>query len=184
MQVSKKAGFSRQKLKIAASQQDDLCRAIFASAVSMYAPEMLILLDETGSDRRDSIRQNGHSVRGKPLVSSKFLSRGVRINTIAYMSVIGMLDSKTYRHTVDGDTFYTFVQSSLLPHLMLFDGYNRHSVVIMDNCSVHHVNGIQKMIEEMGAIVHFLPPYRPDFNPIEEAFSKSKSSFTSTGYRG
>ena len=76
-------------------------------------------------------------------------------------------------------------QSSLLPHLMLFDGYNRHSVVIMDNCSVHHVNGIQKMIEEMGAIVHFLPPYRPDFNPIEDrGLFKSKSSFTSTGYRG
>ena len=48
-----KSGFTRQKLKIAASQRDDLVRANFASEVSMYNPEMLIFLDESGSDRRN-----------------------------------------------------------------------------------------------------------------------------------
>ena len=58
---------------------------------------------------------------------------------------------------------------------MPFDGYNPHSIVIMDNCSIHHVLGIKEMIEETGALLLFLPPYCPDFNPIEEAFSKVKS---------
>jgi len=51
-----------------------------------------------------------------------------------------------------------------------------HSVVVMDNCSIHHISEIVQMIEEVGAIVHFLPPYSPDLMPIEMAFSKVKTS--------
>ena len=51
-----KIGFTRQKLKIAALQRDDFLRSQFVSDVSMYEPEMLIFLDESGSDRWDSIR--------------------------------------------------------------------------------------------------------------------------------
>ena len=57
---------------------------------------------------------------------------------------------------------------------MPFDGYNPHSIVVIDNCSIHHVQGIKTMIEEVGALLLFLPPYSPDLNPIEEAFSKVK----------
>ena len=46
----------------------------------------------------------------------------------------------------------------------------------MDNCSIHHVSEIIQMIEEVGSIAHFLPPYSLDFMPIELAFSKVKSS--------
>ena len=41
--------------------------------------------------------------------------------------------------TTDGDTFYDFVQEHLLPHLLPFDGVNPHSVVVLDNCSIHHI---------------------------------------------
>ncbi len=46
----------------------------------------------------------------------------------------------------------------------------------MDNCSVHHVTGVASVIREMGSLVHYLPPYSPDYNPIEMLFSKVKSS--------
>ena len=55
------------------------------------------------------------------------------------MSSAGLLDVKTARETTNGDTFYDFVQTHLLPHLMPFDGRNTHSVVVMDICSIHHV---------------------------------------------
>ena len=64
---------------------------------------------------------------------------------------------------------------------MPFDGHNPHSVVILDNCSIHHMEEIVRMIEEIGAIVHFLPPYSLDFNPIEEAFSKVKATLKLLG---
>ena len=69
-------GFTRQRLRIAASQRDDFLRAQFVSDVSIYKPEMLIFVDEAGSDRCDCIRKYGYSVRGKPLVSHRFLIRG------------------------------------------------------------------------------------------------------------
>ncbi len=55
---------------------------------------------------------------------------------------------------------------------MPFDGNNPHSVVILDNCSIHHVEGITEMMQEVGALVQFLHPYSPNYNPIEEAFQK------------
>ena len=57
---------------------------------------------------------------------------------------------------------------------------NPHSVIILDNCSIHHASGIVHTIEEVGALVHFLPPYSPDFNPIKEAFSKVKTVLKTT----
>ena len=59
---------------------------------------------------------------------------------------------------------------------MPFNGENPHSVVIMDNCLSHHINEIVPMIQDVGAIVYFLPPYSPDFMPIELAFSKVKTT--------
>ena len=167
-----RSGFSHQKLRIVAIKRDDFLRSQFILDVSIYEPEMLIFLDETGSDRRNTIRRHGYSLQGKPLVSHELLVRGERISAIAFMS---MLNCKTVKHSVNGETFYDFIQTALLPHLMTFNGTNPHSVVIMDNCSIHHVDAVIRMIHEVGALVHFLPPYSPDYNPIEEAFSKMKT---------
>ena len=49
---------------------------------------------------------------------------------------------------------------------------NPHSIIILDNSSIHHVDGIADMIQEVGALVMYLPPYSPCYNPIEELFSK------------
>ena len=56
-----------------------------------------------------------------------------------------------------------------------FNWSNYHSVVIMDNASIHHVYGVVDLIESQGARLIFFPPYSPDLNPLEEFFSKVKS---------
>ena len=58
---------------------------------------------------------------------------------------------------------------------MPFNGKNPHSVVMIDNASIHHVDGIKDLITGVGALLVFLPPYSPDYNPIEETFSKVKT---------
>ena len=88
--------------------------------------------------------------------------RGERISAVACMSCTGLFDVIMVRGT--GDTFYSFVQTHLIPHLLPFDGKNPHSVVVMDNCSIHHVQQVITSIQDVGALVHFLPPYSPDFN--------------------
>lgn len=90
------------------------------------------------------------------------------------MSLASLLDVKTINGTSDGDVFYNFVHTHLLPHLMPFNGTNPHLVVILDNCSIHHVPEVAKSIQDVGALLIYLPPYSPDLNPIEELFSKVK----------
>ena len=46
----------------------------------------------------------------------------------------------------------------------------------MDNCTIHHTSEIDELLKETGMLIHWLPPYSPDMNPIEEAFSKAKAT--------
>lgn len=56
-----------------------------------------------------------------------------------------------------------------------FDGSSSNSVLIMDNCSIHHVSKLKELVRQSGIVLLFLPPYSPDLNPIEEAFSYIKN---------
>lgn len=65
---------------------------------------------------------------------------------------------------------------------MQFDGFiNQHSVVILDNASIHHVDCVVDTILSIGALVRFLPAYSPDMNPIEEVFSYVKQYTQANG---
>ena len=173
------SGLTRQKMITTASQRDELLREQFISDVSVYNPDMLVFIDETGADRRNLLRSHGYSIRGKPLRNHTLLVRGERVSAVACISIAGLLDVKTVTGNTDGDTFYDFVQAHLLPILQPYNGSNPHSVVIMDNCSIHHVPEVVKSITDVGALVHFLPPYSPDLAPIEETFSKVKTTLKS-----
>lgn len=170
----RKNNFSRQKLQLVATQRNEEIRAEFVSDASIYQQQMLLFIDETGMDRRDTIRKYGYSVRGHTPRSHKLLYRGKRVSAITVMSCEGILDVQLEHDSVDGETFLKFVEKNLLPLLMPFNGTNPNSIVIMDNAAIHHVEGVVDMVNEIGAIVHFLPPYSPDYAPIEECFSKVK----------
>ena len=155
----RKSNFTRPKLEVIAKQRDEDLRADYSIDVSLHKPEMLVFVDETGSDYRDSLRKYGYSMRGQPPKSIKLFVRGERISVIAAMSSGGVEALKVVRGTVDGDTFLEFIQRDLLPVLLPFDGRNSNSVVIMDNASVHHVAGVESIVTGVGALVHYLPPY-------------------------
>jgi len=101
-------------------------------------------------------------------------SRGQHASAIAAMSTEGILDCYTVTGSVNSSKCVDFVQQALLPQLQPFDGVNAHTVVVLDNAAIHHVDGVVDLIESTGALAIFLPPYSPDLNPIEEAFSKLK----------
>ena len=70
---------------------------------------------------------------------------------------------------MDADAFRAYVTRILVPELRPGD------VVIMDNLPTHKVDGVRRAIEAAGASLLYLPPYSPDFNPIEKAFAKLKA---------
>ena len=65
--------------------------------------------------------------------------RGKRVSGLALISFNGLLDVKIENNTINADSFYDFVQKYALPQLMPFNSQNSHTVIIMDNCAIHHV---------------------------------------------
>lgn len=171
----RKSNFSRKKLQLVAAQQDIEIRTQYTSDVSVYSQHNLIFLDETGCDRRDAIRKYGYGLRGKPSKCQKLLVRGERISVIAAMTSSCVLDIKIVKGGVKGSDFIDFINFNLLPHMLAFNGSNPNSVIILDNCSIHHVSGAVQSMVQNESLVQFLPPYSPDYNPIELLFSKVKS---------
>ena len=76
--------------------------------------------------------------------------------------------------SVDSQVFYDFIRGDLIPQMNPFDGSSPKSIVIMDNCAIHHVLEVKQLFDAVGIPVFFLPPYSPDYNPIEETFSYVK----------
>ena len=88
---------------------------------------------------------------------------------VAGLRKTGMVAPMTLDGPINGDWFEAYIRHVLIPTLLPGD------VVIMDNLSSHKRASVHEMIEAAGAELWFLPPYSPDFNPIEMAFAKLKA---------
>ena len=167
---------SRQVMRRVAVQCSEALRAHFMADLSTYDPRVFVWLDETGCDRRNTLRKYGYSLRGILICDRRLLVRGKRYSAIPVVSMDGIHDEYITEGTVNGKKFADFVKSCLLPVLKPFNYCNSHSVVIMDNASILHVQEVVDLIETRArAKVCFLPPYSPDLMSAEGVFSQEKS---------
>jgi len=90
------------------------------------------------------------------------------LTILGAMSTRGMIATMTIEEATDTDIFLAYLDHVLCPQLRPGD------VVVMDNLSSHKVKGVRERIEAAGAELLYLPPYSPDLNPIEKAWSKLK----------
>lgn len=167
----KRLGMTRKKLGFVAMRRCHIQRARYLSEILDFNPKTLIFVDES---RRNEVRRYGYSLRGLTPVSHKLCVHGKRLSVIGILTSNGIEDAYIVEGNVNSDIFVKFLQHCLLPILLPFDGNNPRSVVVLDNASIHHVDLVTRLISATGALIRFLPPYSPDLNPIEEAFSKVK----------
>ena len=142
--------------------------------VSIYDPSIFLWLDESGCDRCNTLRKYGYSIRGIRPVDHRPLVRVTRYSALPIVSITGVHDLYLAEGTMNGDSFTHFINTCLLPVLKPYNGVNPHSIVIMDNASIHQVDEVLQIIENAGAKVIFLPPYSPDLNPLELVFGQVK----------
>ncbi len=95
-------------------------------------------------------------------------NRGANTTVLSSMSVEGMGPSLAVEGSTNREVFETYVERVLAPTL------RPGQVVVMDNLTAHKGGRVKELIEEHGCELLYLPPYSPDLNPIEEAFSKVK----------
>lgn len=127
-----------------------------------------MFIDETWT-ATNMARTHGRCTRGERLRMG--FPHGHRKTTtlVAGLRLDGMVAPMVLDGPINGDWFEAYVAQVLAPTLRPGD------VVVMDNLSSHKRASVRAMIEERGAQLRFLPPYSPDFNPIEMAFAKLKA---------
>ena len=128
----------------------------------------LIFLDESGVNT-GMTRLYGRAVKNQRVTDAVPDVRFARTTVLSSMRMDGTIVPIVFEDALNGDLFKEYLRVFLVPTLKPGD------IVVMDNLSSHKASGITEMIAAVGAQVRFLPPYSPDFNPIELMWSKMKA---------
>ena len=139
-------------------------------------PRRLVFIDETWAKTNLS-RLRGRAPRGQRLLAKAPYGHWKTTTFVAALRHDRLTAPMVVDGAMNGELFLAYVKQQLAPALSVGD------IVVMDNLSSHKVAGVREAIEAAGAKVVYLPPYSPDFNPIELVFSKLKWLLRSTSPR-
>ncbi len=135
-----------------------------------------MFIDETGASTKMA-RLRGRSKRGQRCRAAVPHGHWKTTTFTAGLRVGALTAPMLLDGPMNGAAFLAYVEQVLVPTLAPGD------LVIMDNLPAHKVSGVKEAIEAAGATRAFLPPYSPDFNPIEQAFAKLKASLRKAAAR-
>jgi transposase len=152
---------------MASSERDEQRRDAFKTYVRSIVAERFVFVDECSTNISLSPIY-ARAPKGERALGKAPRNWGRNISLVCAIDSEGVKSSMSVEGAVDAKAFEAYVERFLVPKL------KRGQIVVMDNLSVHKSKRVQRLIEEAGAQLLFLPPYSPDFNPIEEAFSKVK----------
>jgi len=131
-------------------------------------PAKLVFIDETGASTKMA-RLRGWAKRGQRCRAAIPHGHWKTTTFTAGLRLDGMVAPIVLDGPMYGNAFIAYIEQVLVPELTKGD------IVIMDNLASHKIKGVRLAIEKVGAKLLYLPPYSPDFNPIEMAFSKLKA---------
>ena len=113
-------------------------------------------------------RRFGRAPRGERVREAAPAGHWRTLTLLGAISLDGLLATMTIESPTDGDVFLAYLEQVLCPRLQ------PGQVVVMDNLSAHKNSAVRQCIEKTGARLLYLPPYSPDFNPIEQCWAKIK----------
>jgi transposase len=154
---------------VGASERDEFLRAAWRSLVfEEIQADRLVFVDEMGANI-SLAPLYAWSRRGERAFASVPRNWGKNITLLASMSLEGMGECLAVEGSATTAVFEAYLERVLVPSLGV------GQVVVMDNLSAHKGSRVRELIESRGCELIYLPPYSPDFNPIEEAFAKLKT---------
>jgi len=137
-----------------------------------FRPEQLVFVDESACNRITTRRSMAWSPIGMRARRHDYFIRGQRYSILPALSLDGILHLDVLDRPYTSAMFNEFVVG-LLDNMNPFP--QKNSVIVMDNASIHKSPHLEEMVQQRGMRIVYLPPYSPDFNPIEEAFSAIKA---------
>ncbi len=161
---------------MSAIEQDAAAREAWRERTEGLDPRRLVFIDEIGS-HLGLVRTYARAPRGERAVGRAPRNRGRTRTTIGSMTLDGMGPGLLVEGGISTAGFEAYVERILAPTL------RPGQIVVMDNLQQHRGARTRELIEARGAELWFLPAYSPDLNPIEEAFSKLKTSLRDAAAR-
>jgi transposase len=158
----------QKKRSMGASERDEEARSAWRDKVKLLDPKNLVFVDESGTNIALAALY-ARAPKGQRAYGKAPRNWGKNVTLIAALCAEGIGATMSVEGATDGAAFETYVEHFLCPTL------KKGEVVVMDNLQVHKSLRVRELIEGAGASVLFLPPYSPDFSPIEQAFSKIKN---------
>ena len=168
--------YERQKMSfkktVYASEQDRAdvaaARALWKANQALLDPARLVFIDETGTST-NMARPRGRCRRGERLIGKVPHGHWKITTFVAGLRHNGITAPFVIDKPMNSLIFRTYLERCLVPTL------NPGDIVVMDNLSSHKSEEVREIVEAAGASLLYLPPYSPDFNPIEQAFAKVKA---------
>jgi transposase len=151
-------------------------RAAWRAEQPALDPARLVFVDETWAST-NMARTHGRCRRGDRLVMAVPYGHWKTTTLVAALRADGMVAPVGIDGAVTGDLFVADVEQPLRPSLRPGD------IVVMDNLACHKRAGVRAAVAAAGAEVRYLPPYSPDLNPIEKAFSRLKARLRAAAKR-
>jgi transposase len=170
----KAKGWSRKKIARISRTRSEEARRLYKQHMSRFANEDVVHLDESIFNEKTGWRHYGYAPIGDEARYSADVRRGKTWSICGVLSVDGLLCHSTKKGYFNGQQFLEFITEVLIPALREKYSY-RPMVVVMDNCSTHINRRVERALREAGYFVQYLPPYSPDFNPIELVWSVLKA---------
>jgi transposase len=149
------------------TQRVQKLRVEYWTAIGEVKLEDLVFLDETGVNLAMA-RLYGRAAKGTRAYGKRPDKRGKNVTLIGALAMSGFLAPVTFPGWTDTQAFISYVEQVLVPELWT------GACVVMDNLPAHKVAAVREIIEAAGAKLVYLSPYSPDFNPIENCWSKLK----------
>ena len=154
-----------------ATQRDEWLTAAWRVIVAgALDPRRFVFVDEMGTNTSLCALYAYAPKEGRGAYTRVPRNRGANTTLLASMSLEGMGPCLAVEGATTATVLETYVQRVLAPSL------RRGQIIVLDNLSAHKSERAKELIEERGCQLLYLPAYSPDFNPIEEAFSKIKSA--------
>lgn len=153
-----------------------MARSAWKAEIAAIDPATLVFLDET-STQIVLTRTRGRAPRGERVLGQIPRNHGQNHTCLMAISATEVVAPLVVPGAVDGQVFQQWLTTWLLPQLP------RGTTIVLDNLSVHRNPDVRKAITTAHCHVRYLPPYSPDFNPIEQIFAKLKTYLRGVGAR-
>ncbi len=137
------------------------------SHVARKGARNVVYLDESGFDGK-AYRDSGWALKGRKIYGERSGKRWLRTSLLMAQTGKKWLAPFLFSGTCNTNVFNVWLERFLLPELSI------NQTIIMDNAAIHKSKRTRELLEESGHELLFLPPYSPDFNPIEQTFGTMK----------